>query len=123
MNEYERERIRKSQAVIAKIAVDGKKIGLSYGQMQARSYEQQLKIEKAIEKCDTPALPSYEGTKNSKGGRPKKPLPEGFDEVAELILSGNLTMQKAGIAMNVSNHTVKRWMDEWKAAAKAVEYK
>lgn len=111
MNELELNRIKKSQAVIAKIAVDGKKVGLSYGQLQAQRFEQQQKLEKAIEKCNEPAPQPVKEPKRG-GGRPQKPIPEGFSDIAKMIISGELSMQKASFALNVSSHTVKKWVNE-----------
>lgn len=112
MDAVELERIKKSQAAIAKIAVDGKKVGLSYGQLQAQRFEQQQKLEKAIERCKEPAPQPVVAPKRG-GGRPQKPIPEGFGDVAKMILSGQLTMNKASFALNVSPPTVKKWMDEF----------
>ena len=117
MNSFELERIKKSQAVIANINAEADKRGLSYGQLQAERYEQQLKLERlekqiAEEQKNPPVRKSVKG-------RPQKLMPESFPEIAEIMLSGNMSRKQASILLHVSPQTVQKRLDEYVSNSKS----
>lgn len=111
MNELEIARVRKSQAVIAKIAVDGKKVGLSYGQLQAQRYEQELKL-RAIEARSVQVEKKPQTEAIRRMGRPHKEKPDGFEECVEMIRAGKLTMVRAVAILHTSYPTLRKWIKE-----------
>jgi len=111
MNELELLRIKKSQAVIAKIAVDGKRQGLSYGQLQAQRYEQQLKLQAIEARCSEP-VSKPQSDECRRIGRPHKQKPDGFDYCVKMIHAGELSVNKAAGLLHTSVPTLRKWLRE-----------
>lgn len=115
MNEYELERIKKSQAVITNVAVEAKKVGFSYGQLQAQRYEQELKLQRLQVRAaeEQKQLQQTSSSVEKTTGRPQRQMPESFAEVAEMLLSGRLSKKQASSIMRASRQTIQKWLDEY----------
>lgn len=111
MNELEVLRIKKSQEVIAKIAVDGKKVGLSYGQLQAQRYEKQQKLAALESRCAEPVA-TQKSDEGKRCGRPHKQKPEGFDDCVRMINAGEISVNRAAAVLHTSVPTLRKWLKE-----------
>lgn len=110
MTEAEVDRVKKKGLAISKLEAEGRQQGLSYGQLQAQRYEQQQKLAAAQVKV----AKELEKPKTEKGpnGRPRKVMPEGFEQIAQMILNGEISKNRVSINIGIAPLTIQRWIDE-----------
>lgn len=110
MPESEVDRVKKKDLAVSKLEAKARDHGLSYGQLQAQRYEQQQKLAAAQVK----AAKELEKPKTKKGpnGRPQKCMPEGFEQIAEMIRNGEISKNRVAINIGAAPNTIQRWMDE-----------
>lgn len=110
MPEAEVDRVKKKGLAISKLEAEARQKGLSYGQLQAQRNEQRMKLAAAQAK----AANELEKPKTKKGphGRPIKLMPEGFEQIAEMIRNGEISKYRVSINIGVAPNTIQRWMDE-----------
>ena len=109
MNELELRRIRKSDKRISAICVEAKQSGKSYGQLQAERYEKQQRFGELVSDINRQTTPTL--YKKYSGNKPKA-KPDGWKEIAMMVVNKQLTKSAAAECLKISLPTLKKWIAE-----------
>lgn len=111
MSKKQEDRAKKSDIAITKICVEADKMGLSYGQLQALKYEQQLNAKEEQEQLEKAA---EESKKRKRGKNLRIIKPEGWELYARMIEGGSMSITQAAKELHVTRPTLYRWLEELK---------